>query len=346
MGDALQESLLMRALRQETTPRRPIWLMRQAGRYLPEYRATRKAAGSFLAMVHTPSAASEVTLQPIARFGFDASIIFSDILIVPEAMQLGLHFVEGEGPRLSAPIASEAAVAALPVPPPEAYGYLYDAIGITRRHLPPDVPLIGFAGAPFTLACYMVDGGGGAFWRTRAMLRQRPEVFSALLEKTAQAVARLLVGQLDAGCQVAMLFDSWGGLLEDTQYEAFSLRHIRAIIQEVRAAHPQAPVIVFGRQCGMSLPAIAECGCAAAGVDWQTGMDTAKRLTGGKVALQGNMDPAVLLTDAETVQREAKRILAAYGDAPGHIFNLGHGIDKSTPVENVAALVEAVRGWR
>lgn len=340
----LQDSLLMRTLRREATPRRPLWLMRQAGRYLPEYRAARAAAGSFLSMVHTPSAASEVTLQPIERYGFDAAIIFSDILIVPEAMQLGLHFVEGEGPKLSAPIAHEAAVDALAVPPPESYRYLYDAIAATRRHLPPHTPLIGFAGAPFTLACYMVDGSGGAFWRTRALYRQQPQVFAKLLDKTAQAVALLLKGQLDAGCQVAMLFDSWGGLLADTQYEEFSLRAIRAVIREVHAAHPQVPVIVFGRQCGLSLQAIAECGCAAAGVDWQTGLATARRLSGGKVALQGNMDPAVLLTDAETIGREVQRILADYGDAPGHIFNLGHGVDKSTPPENVAALVAAVRG--
>lgn len=347
---AWNDGLFMRALRREATsrsprpPRPPIWLMRQAGRYLPEYRAARKAAGDFLSMVHTPSAASEVTLQPIERFGFDASIIFSDILIVAEAMDLGLHFVEGEGPKLSKPLTGAAAVSALPVPPLDAYPYLYDAIAETRRHLPPTTPLIGFAGAPFTLACYMVDGGGGAFWRARAMYRQHPALFEEILQRTARAVAQLLIGQLQAGCQVAMLFDSWGGLLADNQYERFSLRYIREIIAEVHAAVPQAPVIVFGRQCGLSLPAIGECGCAAAGVDWHTAMSTARRLTGDKVALQGNMDPAVLLTDGKTIAAEAARIMADFGDAPGHIFNLGHGVDKSTPPENVAALVEAVRG--
>lgn len=343
MGDQLHDSIFMRALRREHTARRPLWLMRQAGRYLPEYRKTRAAAGDFLALVKTPSAASEVTLQPIARFALDASIIFSDILIVPDAMRLGLHFVEGEGPRLSSPLGSEAAVQALPVPAADDYRYLYDAIALTRRDLPPDVPLIGFAGAPFTLACYMVDGSGGEFWQTRALYRRRPDLLHQILAKNAEAVAALLVGQVRAGCQAVMLFDSWGHLLAEDRYEEFSLRYIRDIIARVHAAR-EVPVIVFRRQCGAALAAIAGCGCAAAGVDWQTSMALARRLAEGKVALQGNMDPAVLLTDADTIASEARRIMAEYGDAPGLIMNLGHGVDKRTPPDNVAALAAAVRG--
>ena len=259
-------------------------------------------------------------------------------------MNLGLHFVEGEGPKLSAPLGEESAVTGLTVPAAECYRYLYDAVALTRRDLPPQVPLIGFAGAPFTLACYMIDGSGGAFWRARAMYRQRADLFHQILAKTAEAVAVLLIGQIQAGCQAVMLFDSWGGLLADDQYEEFSLRYIRQIITRVREAHEEVPVIVFGRQCALSLSAIADCGCAAAGVDWHTSLATASRLTGGKVALQGNMDPAVLLTDADTIRAEVKRIMADFGDAPGHIFNLGHGIDKHTPPQNVAALVAAVRG--
>lgn len=345
MNTPLQNSLLLRALRRQSVPRRPLWLMRQAGRYLPEYRATRAAAGDFLTLVKTPSAASEVTLQPIERFGFDAAIIFSDILIVPDAMRVGLHFVEGEGPKIASPVRDETAVNALTAPEAGQYDYLYDAISLTRRHLPADTPLIGFAGAPFTLACYMIDGSGGAFWQARALYRRRPDIFHQLLTKLADAVAVLLAGQLAAGCQTVMIFDSWGGLLADDQYEEFSLRYIRQIITQVHTIH-KAPVIVFGRQCALSLAAIAGSGAAGAGVDWQTALPTARRLTEDKVALQGNMDPAVLLTDADTVAAEAKRILASFGDAPGHIFNLGHGIDKSTPPENVAALVETVKGYQ
>ena len=346
MNALLQDSLLLRTLRRAPTPRRPLWLMRQAGRYLPEYRATRAVAGDFLTLVKTPAAAAEVTLQPIERFGLDAAIIFSDILIVPDAMAVGLHFVEGEGPKIASPVQDEAAVKALAVPAAEQYTYLYDAIALTRKNLPADTPLIGFAGAPFTLACYMIDGSGGAFWQTRALYRARPALFHQLLAKLADSVAVLLIGQLAAGCQTVMIFDSWGGLLADDQYEEFSLHYIRRIIEKIQAAFPEVPVIVFGRQCALSLAAIADCGCAAAGVDWQTALSTARRLTGDKVALQGNMDPAVLLTDADTVAAEAKRILTGFGDAPGHIFNLGHGIDKNTPPDNVAALVETVKGYQ
>lgn len=343
----LNDSLFMRALRCQPTARRPVWLMRQAGRYLPEYRRVRAASGGFLQMIKTPELACEVTLQPITRFGFDAAIIFSDILVVPDALRLGLSFVEGEGPRLAAPLADERAVRALPAKiAADEWRNVADACALTRRALPLDVPLIGFAGAPFTLACYMIDGRGGDFFRTRGMLRARPDLVEAVLNAATDAVISLLLAQISAGCQAVMLFDSWGGLLADDLYEKFSLRHIRRVVAAVAAASSPVPVIVFGRQCGLSLTKIAQCGCAAVGVDWQTSLPTARRLLGDKVALQGNLDPAVLLTDVKTVAAETEKTLASYGGGAGHIFNLGHGVDKRTPPEHVAALAETVRGWQ
>ena len=342
MHPAFNDSLFMRTLRRQPTPTRPVWLMRQAGRYLPEYRKLRTATGNFLTMVKTPDIACEITLQPIERFSLDAAIIFSDILTIPDALGLGLHFIDGEGPRLTTPLTNEQEINRMPdtIAPLQ---YVFDACTLTRQALPPHVPLIGFAGTPFTLACYMIDGSGGAFWRTRAMYRQRPDLFHRVLDITRRAVSELLIGQLNAGCQAVMLFDSWGGLLSDSDYENFSLQYIRQIINDIGN---KAPVIVFGRQCGLSLPAIANCGCAAAGVDWQTALPTAKRLTGGKVALQGNLDPAVLLTDENTVRQETLKTLHAYGNDAGHIFNLGHGVDKNTPPNHVAALVETVKNYR
>ena len=345
MSEVLDDSLFMRSVRRQPVPRRPVWLMRQAGRYLPEYRSVRSGAGGFLDLVKTPELACKVTLQPIDRFGFDAAIIFSDILIVPDAMRLGLHFVEGEGPRLTAPLRDEAAVNALPTPDPEAFRYLYDAIRLTRESLPPATPLIGFCGAPFTLACYMIDGGGGAFWQTRVLRHRRPDLLGQIVDKTATVAAHLLIEQVRAGCQTVMIFDSWGGLLTDEDYVTFSLPAIARMVAAVKAA-TAAPVIVFGRQCGLSLSHIAACGCDVVGVDWQTAPATARRLAGPDLTLQGNLDPAALLTDPETVAERTRQTLEAFNRAGGgHIFNLGHGVDKRTPPENVAALVEAVRGY-
>ena len=336
------DTLFMRALRRQPTPRRPLWLMRQAGRYLPEYQRTRKAAGGFLTMMKTPAAACEVTLQPIQRFGFDAAIIFSDILTIPDALGLGLYFEEGKGPRFTAPLTDESDIRTLSPLPPEALRYVFDACATTRLALPANVPLIGFCGAPFTLACYMVDGGGGEFWQARRMRQTRPDLFHHILNITADAVATSLIEQVGAGCQAVMLFDSWGGILADDDYEEFSLQYIRRAIAAVTAA-TGAPVIVFGRRCHLSLAAIAASGCAGIGVDWNISLSTARRLAGDGVALQGNMDPAVLLTDPQTVAAAAAKTLNDYGNTPGHIFNLGHGVDKRTPPENVAALVAAVR---
>lgn len=345
-ANALNNSLLLKTIRREAVPRRPIWLMRQAGRYLPEYRATRQQAGSFLSLVKNPDAACEVTLQPIRRFGFDASIVFSDILIIPDAMDVGLEFVEGRGPIIQRPLRDESAVQQLPTPPADAYQYLYNTCQLTRQNLPDDVPLIGFCGAPFTLACYMVDGkGGGDFWHTRTLLHRRPDVLHLLLAKLTQAATDLLIGQIRAGCQVGMIFDSWGGLLTDSDFLVFSLPYIKKIGQAVKDA-TGAPVIVFARQCALSLPHIADSGCDVAGVDWQTSLATAQKLTAKKVVLQGNLDPAVLLTDPPTVATVTTQVLQAFAKDEPHIFNLGHGIDKRTPIDNVTALVETVKNYR
>lgn len=333
---------LFLALRRKPSPRRPVWLMRQAGRYLPEYRALRQEAGGFLPMMKTPEIACEITLQPVRRFGFDAAIIFSDILSVPDAMGLGLHFVEGEGPRFSSPLDSEERIAGLRPPPEGSLDYVSAACSLTRRSLPADTPLIGFCGSPWTLACYMIEGRGGQFWRARAMRHARPDLLHRVLNAAAASAANLLREQIAAGAQVAMIFDSWGGLLGGDDYEEFSLRYIRQIVEIVRPTG--APIIVFGRNCGARLPEIAACGCDAAGVDWQISGRAARRFVSSRVALQGNMDPAALLDSPETAARAARKVIDDFGDEPGHIFNLGHGVDKSTPPENVAALVEAIRG--
>lgn len=339
-------SLLLDALAMRPTARRPLWLMRQAGRYLPEYRKIRAQCGGFLAMAQSPSVACEITLQPVKRFGLDAAIIFSDILTIPDAMGLGLHFVDGEGPRLHHPLADERAVTQLADADMDKLDYVFDACRLVVDALPPDIPLIGFCGSPWTLACYAIDGGGGGFWQARRMLYARPDLLHRVLAANARAAAALLCGQLAAGCKVAMIFDSWGGLLGGDDYEIFSLRYIRDIVNAVKAAYPNAPVIVFARQCHHHLADIAKSGCDAAGVDWHIPMSKARQMTSGKVAVQGNMDPAVLLADADAVRREARRILDDYGDAPGLVFNLGHGVDKHTPPDNVAILADAVREYQ
>lgn len=334
---------MFRALRRKPTPRRPVWLMRQAGRYLPEYRALREKSGGFMAMLKNPEIACEITLQPVHRFGFDAAIIFSDILTIPDAMGLELHFIENEGPRFRRPLDSESSITKLAPPPAGALEYAAEACALARRELPAETPLIGFCGAPWTLACYMADGGGGGFWRTRKMRHARPDLLHRILAANAAAAADLLAAQLSAGAQIAMIFDSWGGLLDGEGYEEFSLAYIRKIIKSLRRHAPDAPIIVFARNCGFQLPQIAACGCDAVGVDWQIPLAAAHRAVAGRTALQGNLDPAALLSAPEDAATATKKTLTDFGDAPGHIFNLGHGVDKTTPPENVAALVETVR---
>jgi len=342
----LENDTLIRALLRQPTPYTPIWLMRQAGRYLPEYNATRARAGDFVALCKTPAAATEVTLQPLERFPLDAAILFSDILTIPDAMGLGLSFVEGEGPRFARPVRDEAAIARLAPPRPEAeLGYVVDAVREVRRALASSVPLIGFAGSPFTLACYMIEGRASAdFALVKKMLYQRPDLLHRVLDVNARAVADYLNAQIEAGAQAVMLFDTWGGTLAHAAYIEFSLAYIRRVIASLarESAGERVPSIVFTKGGGPWLEQIATCGCDAIGVDWTVSLGEARARVGGQVALQGNLDPLVLLTDPDTVQREAERTLADFGDATGHVFNLGHGIVPSTPPGNVKALVQAV----
>jgi len=339
----LQNDTLLRALRREPTSYTPVWLMRQAGRYLPEYNATRKRAGSFMQLCTSPDLATEVTLQPLARFPLDAAILFSDILTVPDAMGLGLHFAEGEGPRFREPLVDEAAIQRLTAPDLSRLNYVFDAVSSIKRALNGRVPLLGFAGSPFTLACYMIEGAGSAdFASVRRMLYARPDLLHRVLSINAEAVAAYLAQQIAHGADAVMIFDTWGGLLAADAYPKFSLSHIARVIERLRQTAPATPVIVFTKGGGQWLERIAECGCDAVGIDWTTAIGAARQRIGGRVAVQGNLDPVALLTNPPAVEAEVRAIIAAAGTAPGHIFNLGHGILPSTPPENVAALVECV----
>jgi uroporphyrinogen decarboxylase len=339
-----QNDTLLRALRREPTDYTPIWLMRQAGRYLPEYNATRARAGSFMALCTDPELATEVTMQPLARFPLDAAILFSDILTVPDAMGLGLHFVDGEGPRFARPLADEEAVAKLAVPDPERLRYVYDAVATIKRALGGKLPLLGFAGSPFTLACYMIEGGGSAdFARVRRMLYTRPDLLHRVLSVNAEAVADYLGQQVAHGADALMLFDTWGGLLTTEAYARFSLAYIRTVLERVRqSTGAVTPTIVFTKGGGQWLERIADTGCSAIGVDWTTDIAAARARVGARVALQGNLDPLALLATPEVVCAQAAAVLDAAGTSPGFIFNLGHGIVPSTPPDNVAALVAFV----
>ena len=341
---SLQNDTFLRALRREPTAYTPVWLMRQAGRYLPEYNATRQRAGSFLRLCTDVELATEVTLQPLARFPLDAAILFSDILTVPDAMGLGLQFTDGEGPRFRQPLTDEAAIARLAVPDLAHLAYVFDAVASIKRALAGKVPLLGFAGSPFTLACYMIEGAGSAdFARVRQMLYTRPDLLHRVLAVNAEAVAAYLAQQIAHGADAVMIFDTWGGLLSADAYPKFSLGYVRVVIDRLRkAAGAATPVIVFTKGGGQWLERIADCGCDAIGIDWSTGIGDARRRVGARVALQGNLDPAALLATPVAIEAEAQAILDAAGPQPGHIFNLGHGILPSTPPENVAALVACV----
>jgi uroporphyrinogen decarboxylase len=341
----MKNDTLLRALLRQPTEYTPVWIMRQAGRYLPEYNETRRRAGSFLALAKTPELACEVTLQPLERFALDAAIIFSDILTVPDAMGLGLYFAEGEGPRFERPVRDERDVAALAVPDLAKLRYVFDAIAMTRKTLAGRVPLIGFSGSPFTLACYMVEGGGSDDFRlVKSLLYGRPELLHRILAVNADAVTAYLNAQIEAGAQAVMIFDTWGGALSGPAYEAFSLAYSRRVLAGLQREHEGrvVPRILFTKGGGQWLEAMAESGADALGVDWQTSLGAARRRVGARVALQGNMDPMALFGPAEAIEREAARILDEFGPGPGHVFNLGHGVSQHTPPERVQALVEAV----
>lgn len=345
----LANETFLRALAREPTEYTPVWLMRQAGRYLPEYRATRTKAGSFLALAKNPAYATEVTLQPLERFPLDAAILFSDILTVPDAMGLGLYFAEGEGPRFERPVRDEDAVRALAVPDPGGeLRYVTDAVREIRKALSGRVPLIGFSGSPYTLACYMVEGGGSDDFRNiKAMLYSRPDLLHRILDINAQAVTAYLNAQIEAGAQAVMIFDTWGGNLTTAGYGEFSLAYSRKVIAGLLAEREgrRVPSILFTKGGGQWLEAMANSGCDALGIDWSTDLDSARRRVGSRVALQGNLDPAVLFAPPDKVRNEVRRVLDAFGPDPGHVFNLGHGISQFTPPESVAALVDEVHTY-
>ena len=342
----LKNDTLIRALLRQPTEYTPVWLMRQAGRYLPEYNQTRSRAGSFLGLCKNPGYATEVTLQPLARFELDAAILFSDILTIPDAMGLGLYFAEGEGPKFERPLRDEWAIRDLAVPDPGAeLRYVLDAVSEIRRALAGSVPLIGFAGSPYTLACYMVEGGASDDFRTiKTMLYARPDLLHRILEVNAQAVTLYLNAQIESGAQAVMIFDTWGGNLAHAAYREFSLAYLQRVIAGLKREHAGAriPAIVFTKGCGNWLEDIAAIGCDAVGLDWSVDIAQARARIGDRVALQGNLDPVVLFAAAEIVQREAKKILASFGHGDGHVFNLGHGISQFTPPEAVKILVDCV----
>jgi uroporphyrinogen decarboxylase len=321
-------------------------MMRQAGRYLPEYNATRKRAGSFLGLCKNPDFATEVTLQPLARFPLDAAILFSDILTVPDAMGLGLYFAEGEGPKFERPLRDEWEIRDLTVPDPAGnLRYVIDAVSSIRKALDGSVPLIGFSGSPWTLATYMVEGQGGTdFLIIKKMAYERPDLLHHILDITAQAVIAYLNAQIEAGAQAVMIFDSWGGALSHAAYREFSLAYMEKIVSGLireREGH-RVPSIVFTKGGGLWLESMAEIGADALGLDWTIDIGEARKRVGDKVALQGNLDPAILLSTPAAIEREVASILASYGTGNGHVFNLGHGITQFTPPENAGVMIEAV----
>jgi uroporphyrinogen decarboxylase len=328
------------ACRRAPTTHTPVWLMRQAGRYLPEYCATRAKAGSFMGLATNPQFATEVTLQPLDRYPLDAAILFSDILTVPDAMGLGLSFAQGEGPRFERQVRDEAAVAALAVPDMAKLRYVFDAVTSIRHALKGRVPLIGFSGSPWTLACYMVEGAGSDDYRhVKSMLYARPDLMHRILAINADAVAVYLNAQIAAGAQAVMVFDSWGGVLADGAFQTFSLAYTQRVLQQLDRS---VPAIVFTKGGGPWLEDIAASGADVVGVDWTVNLRRARARVGDRVALQGNLDPMVLFGGEAAVRAEARRVLDDFGPGPGHIFNLGHGINQHTPPEAVAALVDEV----
>ncbi len=353
MWPELQNDSFLRACLRQPTTHTPVWLMRQAGRYLPEYKATRmKAGNSFMGLATNVQYATEVTLQPLDRYALDAAILFSDILTVPDAMGLGLSFGAGEGPKFARPVRDEAAVAALDCFDLDKLRYVFDAVTSIRKALKGRVPLIGFSGSPWTLACYMVEGGGSDDYRlVKTMLYSRPDLMHRILAINAEAVTAYLNAQVDAGAQALMIFDSWGGVLADGAFQRFSLDYTRRVVAGLQRSKDgkTLPVIVFTKGGGPWLEQIAECGADVVGLDWTVNLGRARQQVGARVALQGNLDPNVLFAPPEVVAREAVAVLDSFGRPQradggwdGHVFNLGHGISQHTPPEHVQALVEAV----
>ena len=342
----LKNDRFLRALLKQPVDRTPIWIMRQAGRYLPEYRAIREKAGDFMTLCTTPDLACEVTLQPLDRFDLDAAILFSDILTIPDAMGLGLYFEEGEGPKFETPIRTEKQIKNLPIPDPEnELGYVMDAVRTIRRELNGRVPLIGFSGSPWTLATYMIEGGSSkTFSRSKTMLFEQPQLAHLLLSKISDSVVNSLNAQVAAGAQALMIFDTWGGNLSPAMYREFSLKYMSDIVSRLNRESEgrKVPVILFTKGGGQWLSDIADSGCDGIGLDWTTDIALARQQVGDRVALQGNMDPATLNARPEIIRQEAAKILQSYGNGSGHVFNLGHGITPEINPEHVKSLVDSV----
>ncbi len=342
----LKNDLLLRALLREPVSRTPLWIMRQAGRYLPEYRETRAKAGSFLSLCMNPDYACEVTLQPLERFPLDAASLFSDILTVPDAMGLGLYFVTGEGPKFSNPVQTAGAIRDLRVPDVEKeLGYVFDAVRTIRRELDGKVPLIGFAGSPFTCGTYMVEGGSSREFPTiKGLAKEAPEVLDELMNKVAETTTEYLNAQIEAGAQAVQIFDTWGAALEPDDFRRFSLASMQKIVDGLIREKDgrRIPVILFTKGAGPLLKDLADTGCDALGVDWTTDLAQAREYVNDKVALQGNLDPATLRESPEVIREGVAKTLASYGNGPGHVFNLGHGITPDIDPDNLAVLVNAV----
>ena len=342
----LKNDRFLRALLKQPVDVTPVWMMRQAGRYLPEYRASRSRAGDFMALCTNPELACEVTLQPLERFPLDAAILFSDILTIPDAMGLGLYFEAGEGPRFRKTVRTAADVDALPIPDiASTLGYVTDAVSTIRRELNGRVPLIGFSGSPWTLATYMVEGGSSRDFRTiKTMLYDQPAVLHVLLDKLAQTVIAYLNAQIRAGAQAVQIFDTWGGALSTAAYQEFSLAYMQRIVAGLIREHEgrRVPVILFTKNGGLWLEAIANTGCDAVGLDWSVDIASARQRIGSKVALQGNMDPSVLFSSPARIRAEVAHILQGFGAGNGHVFNLGHGIDQHVDPAHASAFIAAV----
>ena len=343
---ALKNDRLIKALLRQDVDRTPVWIMRQAGRYLPEYRKIRAEAGSFMSLCTNPELACEVTLQPLRRFPLDAAILFSDILTIPDAMGLGLYFEEGEGPKFRKTIDSPADVAALPRPDPnDSLSYVMDAVSLIRKELNGEVPLIGFSGSPWTLATYMVEGGSSKnFGKVKAMLYNEPEAAHALLGKLADSVTDYLNAQIESGVQVVQIFDSWGGALAFDAFTEFSLPYLQRIVAGLKPASDgsKIPVIMFCKGCNGQLASIADTGCDAVGVDWTITLSHVRQQIGNRVAIQGNLDPSILLASPDVIRQQVAQTLESFGSGNGHVFNLGHGITPEVPPEHLASLVNAV----
>ena len=342
----LKNDRYLKALLREPVDMTPVWMMRQAGRYLPEYKATRAQAGDFMSLCRNADLACEVTLQPLRRYALDAAILFSDILTIPDAMGLGLSFGAGEGPKFARPIEHKIQVDNLPIPDPEGeLQYVMNAVRTIRRELKGEVPLIGFSGSPWTLATYMVEGGSSkAFTKIKKMMYADPQILHALLGKLADSVILYLNAQIKAGAQAVMVFDTWGGVLAHEEYKTFSLQYMQKIVEGLIRENEgrKVPVTLFTKGGGLWLEAIADTGCDAVGLDWTVDIREAKKRIGHKVALQGNMDPRVLYAPAARIEQEVKNILAGFGEGSGHVFNLGHGIHQDVPTESPKVFVNAI----